>query len=77
LSVKLPTVLKTLEVRLVMADTPKDAIPVGTVAGVQFDAVLKSLEPGFALHIASPADAPAGRKQRPASKAASHFRSPL
>ena len=37
----------------VVLDTPKKAVPVGTVAGVQLAAVLKSPEPGLSSQVAS------------------------
>jgi hypothetical protein len=36
----------------VVFDTPKNAVPVGTVGGVQLAAVLKSLELGACDHVA-------------------------
>jgi len=42
-----------LNVRLVMVDAPKNAVPVGTVAGVQLAAVLKSELPGAVDQVAS------------------------
>jgi hypothetical protein len=42
-----------LNVRVVMVDAPKDAVPVGTVAGVQLPAVLKSELPGAVDQVAS------------------------
>jgi len=41
-----------LNVRAVMEDAPKNAVPVGTVAGVQLPAVLKSELPGVVDHVA-------------------------
>ena len=42
-----------LNVRAVMVDAPKNAVPVGTVAGVQLPAVLKSELPGVVDQVAS------------------------
>jgi hypothetical protein len=36
-----------------MVEGPKNAVPVGTVAGVQLPAVLKSPEPGVVDQVAS------------------------
>ena len=54
-------------VSVVIDELPKMAIPVGTEAGSQFDAVVKSLEPGLASHV-SCANAGAAR-QVPANSA--------
>jgi hypothetical protein len=53
LNVKAPSVVLVEGLKLVTEDEPKKAVPVGTVAGVQFDAVLKSPEPGLAFQFAS------------------------
>ena len=37
----------------VMFEAPNEAVPDGTVAGVQFEAVLKSVEPGLRIQVAS------------------------
>src|ERR1044071_9362442 len=44
-------------VTAVVLDVPKKAVPIGTAAGVQLAAVLKSAEPGFSNQVASCADA--------------------
>jgi hypothetical protein len=38
-------------VSVVIDELPKMAMPLGTEAGSQFDAVLKSPEPGLASHV--------------------------
>jgi hypothetical protein len=53
----------------VTVDPPKLAMPVGTVAGVQFPAVLKSGEPGIAFQVASCAAAGAAISADDASSA--------
>src|ERR1700757_4558225 len=59
LKVKPPIVVVAIEnVRLVVLDVAKDAVPVGTaVLGFQFVAVSKSLVAGLASHVASTARA--------------------
>ena len=41
-------------VSVVIDELPKMAMPLGTEAGSQFDAVLKSPEPGLASHVSWP-----------------------
>src|SRR5215471_11639087 len=45
--------MKGWNVIAVVFDAPKNAVPVGTVGGVQLAAVLKSPELGVAFHVAS------------------------
>ena len=53
LNVHPPTVVKRAEnVRLVVPESPKKAVPVGTVAESQLEPVLRSVEPGAASHVA-------------------------
>src|SRR5215467_2903784 len=53
LNVNPPTVVLAENDRLVMFDAPKNAVPVGTVGGVQLAAVLKSELPGAVDQVAS------------------------
>ena len=46
-------------------EAPKEAVPVGTAAGVQFEAVPKLFEPGLDCHVAS--CAAAGNAEHPIS----------
>ena len=46
---------------------PNEAVPIGTVAGVQFVAALKLPLPGLPSHVAFWAAAPSGERQVPAS----------
>jgi hypothetical protein len=57
-------------VKLVVFDAPKEAVPVGTVAGVQFPPVLKSPVPGEVSQVAFWALAAWAENQMPASNAA-------
>jgi len=52
-SVPIDVVVKGWNAIEVVFDAPKNAVPVGTVAGVQLAAVLKSPELGLAFHVAS------------------------
>jgi hypothetical protein len=52
-SVPIDVVVKGWNVIEVVFDAPKNAVPVGTVAGVQLAAVLKSPELGLASQVAS------------------------
>ncbi|OKO84728.1 hypothetical protein AC629_20685 [Bradyrhizobium sp. NAS80.1] len=63
-------VLKAENDRLVVLDVPKKAVPVGTVAGLQLAAALKSAEPGLASQVASCACVAVGPRHTPASSAA-------
>src|ERR1700729_4190788 len=56
-NVKPPSAVPVADVRLVVADVLKNAVPVGTVAGFQLLEVLKSAEPGLASQVASCAKA--------------------
>ena len=51
-SVPTDVVMKGWNVIAVVFDAPKNAVPVGTVGGVQLAAVLKSPELGVAFHVA-------------------------
>jgi hypothetical protein len=53
LKVKPPTLVLTAEkAREVVLEVPKNAVPVGTAAGLQLPAVSKSFEPGFCSQVA-------------------------
>jgi hypothetical protein len=70
LNVQPPIVVVGLEnVRLVVFDVPKKAVPVGTVAGVQLAAVSKSFVPGVASQVASCARAAPGKSAAAATSA--------
>jgi hypothetical protein len=68
-----PTVVLAENDRLVVVDVPKNAVPVGTVAGVQLVAVLKLPEPGLSSHVASCACADAAASKAAAAVVANKY----
>jgi hypothetical protein len=52
LNCKVSTNVPVEKVIEVVFEAPKEAVPDGTVAGVQFEAVLKSVEPGLRVQVA-------------------------
>ena len=62
LNVQPPTVAVPM-LRLVVAEVSKNAVPVGTVPGLQLAAVLKSPEPGAFSQVASCAAAGSAAKK--------------
>ncbi|GGI19907.1 hypothetical protein GCM10010987_06700 [Bradyrhizobium guangdongense] len=62
MNVRPPIVVSPANDNAVVFDVLKNAVPVGTAAGVQLVAVLKSPEPGLVSHVASCACAPVAER---------------
>ena len=61
-----PPMVTSVKSKIVLTfEAPKEAVPVGTVAGVQFEAAPKLFEPGLDAHVAS--CAAAGNAEHPIS----------